>query len=298
MNNFVGPAPQVQAANISREDLQEEIRQTRLKISICEEKLRCASLSQVQSQSIDDVKSPQSETIPKTRHLQSAPFHNVKGPQSETIPKTRHLQSTPFHDINYDNYADGVAPRDFPDRPDPSISSLSHTSNVPVNVDHHIRDDYVKLLTDVLSHGKTQDKLPRIEPDILDGSLLRFPLWMKSFETILEKHTDSVSERLFYLSKYTTGPAKAAIIGYFGLDSDDSYANAKKTLLSRFGNTFIVYEAFRNKLNNWPVIKPGDGDGLSNFGDFLSHCRTAMASISYLSCLDSIEENKKLITVI
>ena len=47
VNNFVGPAPQVQAANISREDLQEEVRQTRLKISICEEKLRRASLSQV-----------------------------------------------------------------------------------------------------------------------------------------------------------------------------------------------------------------------------------------------------------
>ena len=105
---------------------------------------------------------------------------------------------TPFHDVNYDNYAEGVAPRDFPDRPDPSILSLSHNS-AAVTADHHIGDDHIKLLTDVLSHGKTQDKLPRIEPDIFDMSLLWFPLWMKSFETLVEKHTDSVSERLFYM---------------------------------------------------------------------------------------------------
>ena len=50
------------------------------------------------------------------------------------------------------------------------------------------------------------------------------------------------------------------------------------------------------KLHDWPVIKTNDGEHLRKFNDFLNHCNSAMASISYLRSLNSAEENKKLVS--
>jgi hypothetical protein len=65
--------------------------------------------------------------------------------------------------------------------------------------------------------------------------------------------------------------------------------------MSRFGDRYKVSEAFKQKLNDWPTIRPGDAEGLRKFSDFLQHCSSAMTSIIYLDSLNSAEENRKLI---
>ena len=141
-----------------------------------------------------------------------------------------------------------------------------------------------------------RDRLPPMEPEVFDGSRMDFPTWLKSFEALIEKPTLSVTERLFYLSKYTSGSAKEAIRYFLTLDDKEAYEKAKNTLVRRFGDKFKVAEAYRTKLNKWPVIKHGDGEGLQKFSDFLEHCRAAMNSIHYLKCLDDPEENRKMMS--
>lgn len=154
-------------------------------------------------------------------------------------------------------------------------------------------DDALERLADILS--RKQERLPDMEPEVFGGNLINFPIWLKSFESLIERKTTSCSEKLYFLNKYTTGDAKRCIQGFFALDDEEAYALAKSTLMERYGDKYRISEAFKQQLNAWPQIKPGDGEGLRKLADFLQHCMAAMKSISHLRCLDSAEENRKIL---
>ena len=150
-------------------------------------------------------------------------------------------------------------------------------------------------LADLLTERQDHNKLPRPEPEVFSGDFLEYPIWIKAFETFIEGKTKTSAERLYYLGKFTTGEAKEAIRGLLSLDSQEAYVRAKKILTSRFGNTFLLSNAYRKKIENWPQIASNDGPGLRRFSDFLQHCRTAMESIEYLNVLNDPEENQKIL---
>ena len=54
-------------------------------------------------------------------------------------------------------------------------------------------------------------------------------------------------ERLHYLKKYIGGPARQAIEGYFFLTTEDAYDQAKKLLEKRYGDPFVIGNAFLDK---------------------------------------------------
>lgn len=57
----------------------------------------------------------------------------------------------------------------------------------------------------------------------LKGDLLRYPMWIKFFETFIEEKTKDPSERLCYFSKFTMDGAKEAVSGLLPLDSEEVY---------------------------------------------------------------------------
>lgn len=78
------------------------------------------------------------------------------------------------------------------------------------------------------------DKLPRMMPEKFEGDLLQYPHWIKSFESIVETHANSVSQRMFFLGKCTGGEAYAAIQGFLALDSEEDFRAAKTMLHKRY----------------------------------------------------------------
>lgn len=82
---------------------------------------------------------------------------------------------------------------------------------------------------------------------------------------------------------------------YFLLTSSDSYDEAKRLLEERYGDPYVLANAFRDKLEKWPKIAARDGQGLRRFSDFLRQCETTMRSITSLRCLDDDRENRKLL---
>ena len=65
-------------------------------------------------------------------------------------------------------------------------------------------EDLMRRLADLLTQRQDRDSLPRPEPEVFTGNPLRYPNWIKSFETLIERKTQNPSERLYYLGKYTT----------------------------------------------------------------------------------------------
>ena len=138
-------------------------------------------------------------------------------------------------------------------------------------------------------------RLPPPEPSTFSGDPLQYPGWKSSFEALIEHKGIPASERFHYLRKYLAGAAKEAIEGFCFLMTEDAFQEAKALLQKRYGDPFVVANAFRDKLEAWPKIANRDGLALRKLSDFLRQCDTAMRTIDSLKILNDERENKKLL---
>nr|BDT62740.1 MAG: hypothetical protein [Metapenaeus ensis nimavirus] len=136
--------------------------------------------------------------------------------------------------------------------------------------------DAIEHLADILSVRQRSDTLPRLEPEVFKGDILQYPKWNKAFETLVESKTNSASERLYYIGKYTDGEAKEAISSLLSLDTTEAYNDARELLKQRYGDVFTIAQAYRKKLDEWPKVSINNGSALMKFSDYLQNCKTAM----------------------
>ena len=137
-------------------------------------------------------------------------------------------------------------------------------------------------------------RLPPPEPSIFYGDPIKFPGWKTAFQTLITSRGIPPSERLYYLVKYLAGEAKEAVEGFLLVSDDNAFERAKELLKKRYSDSFLIANAFRDKLTDWPRIQARDGTGLQKFADFLRQCLSAMSSVEGLSILDDSRENQRL----
>lgn len=94
---------------------------------------------------------------------------------------------------------------------------------------------------------------------------MEFPIWWNSFQLALTLRVRG----FFFLGKYTTGDARTCIQGFLTLYTEDAYAQAKATLVSRYGDNVKVAQAYKKRINDWPAIKGCDAEGLQKYAEFL-----------------------------
>ena len=78
---------------------------------------------------------------------------------------------------------------------------------------------------------------------------------MQTFENILERCTEDDNTRLQLLIQYCTGKAKETIKCCGMMSGKDGYAKAKKLLEERFGEKYVVSNAWIEKLSEGPAIQ-------------------------------------------
>ncbi|XP_068089941.1 uncharacterized protein [Hyperolius riggenbachi] len=138
-------------------------------------------------------------------------------------------------------------------------------------------------------------RLPAPEPTVFSGDPLKFVEWSTSFKSLIERRCSSPADKLFYLQKYITGEAKLALEGCFYRKDEEAYKQAWDKLNSRYGHSFVLQRAFREKLNKWPKIGSKEYIKLREYGDFLQACDNAMPHIKGLQVLNDCEENQKML---
>ena len=265
-------------------DLQQEVERTRREIEAIEEEIELTTVQYSETQ-----------TIPKT-------YPYVPPRQGTPMPRSMHTIRQP----QVSAHTPRSIPMNNPPMPVNSSTPMSRMNNPPVPVNSATpmsRFDTSQATVDALERMTTmlattlkdnsRPKLPDMEPETFSGDILRFMPWLLSFETLIESHTESGKDRLYYLNKYTGGPAKELISWLITAADDSAYEEAKNLLIERFGDKYRIAEQYKSKLDNWPFVK--DGHDLRNFSDFCLQCLSAMSSLSYLQCLDSADENKKLV---
>ena len=123
-------------------------------------------------------------------------------------------------------------------------------------------------------------RLPVPEPSVFTGDPLKFVEWSLSFRALIERRCPYPADRLFYLQRYIGGEAKMVLEGCFYRKDEKAYQQAWEKLNSRYGNTFVIQRAFREKLNRWPKIEAGEPRRLQAFGDFLQACNNALPHVT------------------
>ena len=110
-----------------------------------------------------------------------------------------------------------------------------------------------KMQLQVERQIKTQ-KLPKAEIMSFDGNPLNYYLFMKTFENSVEKCTEDDCLRLQLLIQYCTGKAKEMIKCCGMMSGKDGYVKAKKLLEERFGEKYVVSNAWIEKLSEGPLL--------------------------------------------
>ena len=142
--------------------------------------------------------------------------------------------------------------------------------------------DALRELVKSLAEQVSLSRLPSPEPSMFYGDPMRYPSWKIAFQTLSEHRRIPAGERLHYLKKYIGGQVES----YSFLLPEDAFEEAKGWLEERYGNQFVIADAFRDKLENWQRINPRDGTTLQRYADFLRQCNTALMSIGSLRVLN------------
>lgn len=155
-------------------------------------------------------------------------------------------------------------------------------------------DSFGKLAA-ALTASVRCSNLPTPEPFIFDGNPLTWQDWSLSFKMLIEDRAMSELDKLYYLKRYITGPAREAVSGFLLMTNESAFKKAREVLEQRFGSSFVITEAFRDRLETWPKISGRDAFGLRRFADFLNQCKVAMTEMEGLNILNDNRENRKML---
>ncbi|XP_039547080.1 uncharacterized protein LOC120492862 [Pimephales promelas] len=150
-------------------------------------------------------------------------------------------------------------------------------------------------LVQALQGSMALSRLPAPEPFVFYGDPLKFIEWSTTFKALIEGRCSNPADKLFYLQKYVDGEARSALEGSFYRKDEQAYQQAWEKLNARYGHSFVVQRAFREKLNRWPKIGAAEYVKLREFSDFLQSCSDALPHIKGLQVLNDCEENQRIL---
>ena len=150
-------------------------------------------------------------------------------------------------------------------------------------------------LLQALSDSVVLTRLPVPEPGVFSGDPLKFIQWSTSFKALIDRRCPNPADKLFYLQRYIAGEARSVLEGNFYRTDKEAYQQAWEKLNARYGHSFVIQRAYREKLNGWPRIGAKEYVKLREFGDFLQACDSAMPHVKGLQILNDCEQNQKML---
>jgi len=125
-----------------------------------------------------------------------------------------------------------------------------HTSGAAYLSDDTVLADLnMTRLLKTLTVSISQNRLPPPGPSVFHSDVLKYPAWKASFSTLIKSRNIAPLKRILYLKKYLSGEAKERIDRNYYFDSEKAYDSAKSILDKRYGDMFLITEAFRDKLD-------------------------------------------------
>ena len=125
--------------------------------------------------------------------------------------------------------------------------------------------------------------MPHMELMHFDGNPLEYWTFIRAFENSVEKVCDDSVSRLTRLLQYCTGKAKRVIQCCAVMNPDDGYRKAHELLKQRFGDSYVIAEAWLKKVTEGKVVGAQEAEALQELADDLSNCKQTFEAMNYLS---------------
>ena len=152
--------------------------------------------------------------------------------------------------------------------------ATSHRPTVKVDIQ---RQD--ETLLDLLYRGQQQQQtlmntmcLPKVELLHFDGDPLKYWLFSRQLDSNVDNNNVSECHKLLMLFQSCRGKARMAIECCAAMETAVGYSKARAILKERFGNNFVISEAWVAKVAGGPIIGGRDKEALQNMADDLRNC--------------------------
>lgn len=151
----------------------------------------------------------------------------------------------------------------------------------------------------LISDNMARSSLPTPAPSVFSGDPLQFHKWNQDFGALLNRVPSLTdSDKMYYLTKHLGGEALLTIEGFESAEDSETYPLAKRLIDERFGDPFIVAEAYKSKLKGWEKITASDDFGLRHLSDYLGKCLSAKRYLPGLSILDDTSINQQILSIL
>ena len=104
--------------------------------------------------------------------------------------------------------------------------------------------------------------LPQPSVPVFGGNPIDYWTFIREFENLIEKKTNSHSARLYYLVQYTSGEVQELADSCLSMKEETGYQKARELLQKVYGSSFKIASAYVEKLSTGPAIKAQDGEAM------------------------------------
>jgi len=112
---------------------------------------------------------------------------------------------------------------------------------------------------------------------------LHYWTFIRFFENSVERVTKDSVSRLTRLLQYCTGKAKKVVQCCAVMEPNEGYARARALLKERFGDSYVITEAWLSKVTEGRMLSPHDKEELQEYADDLQSCEQTLKAMNYLS---------------
>ncbi|XP_071483368.1 uncharacterized protein [Diadema antillarum] len=127
-----------------------------------------------------------------------------------------------------------------------------------------------------------------------DGNPLKYFQFMRSFDSLIGDSTLDNNSKLLKLYNLCEGQAKSIIQCCLMMSPDEGYFKARHLLADRFGNNFVISEAWIKRVVEGPAIQ-SNSKQLRDFADQLKTCAETLRALGMLQEISNRREMVKIV---
>ncbi len=186
-------------------------------------------------------------------------------------------------------------PTEKPFRLDPDAPSWGDRATHQPNKKPEGKEESIQQLLLQQQQAIMALTLPQPDVPVFKGDPIEYCDFMRAFENLIEKRTQSASQRLFYLLQYTSGQAQDLVRSCLVMKEKEGYDHARQLLADRYGHGYKIATAHIDRLTNGPTIRADDGTSLQRFSILLTSCMNTLKEIGYLNRLENPDALKRVV---
>ena len=170
-----------------------------------------------------------------------------------------------------------------------SITECENVNNEEKKIDGSVQEEStLKDLVKIMTEQQKKSTLPHTLIPSYSGDPLEFCSFMQSFKYNVELKTDDNFERVQHLDQCTTGEPNRIVKRLLNRNPSMGYEEAKKELKRKFGDKYVIANAFKKKAERWPDIKREDDQAWTKISIFLVEYENSMVD---LGCLNEVDHS-------